>query len=76
MKLADYLEQNNLTAAAFAEKIGVARSTVGLWLRPRRGTVWRPNWEHLKKIKDVTGGAVTADDFVDPPDEEEPRAVA
>lgn len=66
MKLADYLKANNESAATFAEKIGVDKSTVSRWLEPTADRVFRPRWAQIKKIEEVTGGLVTANDFVDP----------
>lgn len=68
MKLGDYLNGKNLSAAEFAAKIGVHRSTVSRWLEPvgNAGEVFRPSWEQIVKIQDETGGAVTANDFVEP----------
>lgn len=59
MKLATYLETNALSDAAFAETIGVDRTTV-MRLR-HRGQI--PTVPIMKKIADVTEGAVTANDF-------------
>jgi transcriptional regulator with XRE-family HTH domain len=69
MKLADYLTEKGIKANAFAKMIGADRSTVGRWLKPRDGVVWRPDWETIKKIEKATDGLVTANDFVDPPNE-------
>ena len=67
MRLADYLSANKLSAAEFAARIGVHRSTVSRWLEPVRegGEVFRPSWDLLAKIRDATDGVVTANDFVD-----------
>lgn len=62
MRLADYLTANGLTAARFADLIGVNRSTVARWLDPERPIM--PHQEHRARILEVTGGQVTANDFV------------
>ncbi|HRD79055.1 MAG TPA: helix-turn-helix transcriptional regulator [Hyphomicrobiaceae bacterium] len=84
MRLTDYLAQEKLSAAEFAARIGVHRSTVSRWIEPviSGGVPFRPSWEQIAKIRDVTGGAVTANDFVDvmptplPSSEETGKAVA
>lgn len=66
MTLADYLTDRRITAAEFAEKLGVHRSTVSRWIGPPSddGETFRPSWDQLSKIKDLTGGLVTANDFM------------
>jgi transcriptional regulator with XRE-family HTH domain len=66
MKLADYLVANGMAAADFAERMGVHRSTVSRWLAPAEPgkPVCRPSWDELRKMAEVTNGAVTANDFV------------
>ncbi len=82
MKLADYLEQNRMTAADFATLIGVHKSSVSRWVDPdsSTGIEHRPGWDVLKKIKQVTDGQVTADDFMgdeqSTPDPHPPAAIA
>lgn len=61
MKLADYLAKNDLTPEAFGKKAKVTRPTVTRWRDGKR----MPRVDHLKKIREITNGAVTADDFVD-----------
>lgn len=63
MQLADYLIENNMTQQSFADAIGVRQSSVSKWLQG----LARPSWPVLKQIKEVTGGAVTADDFIELP---------
>ncbi len=67
MKLADYLKENSITAASFAEMIGVDKSTVCRWIEPAGDKVYRPRWDHIRKIEEITGGLVKANDFADPP---------
>lgn len=59
MRLAEYLDQNDLTNTAFARLVGVKPAAVSKWLR---GT--RPDWPQLLRIRDATGGAVTPNDFL------------
>lgn len=59
MKLSDYLAQEKLTQAQFAEMVGAHPITVNKWATgnamPRRAQV--------AKIRDVTAGRVTAADL-------------
>jgi transcriptional regulator with XRE-family HTH domain len=64
MQLADYLIENNMTQQALADAVGVRQSSVSKWLQGMA----RPSWPVIKKIKDFTNDAVTADDFVELPD--------
>ena len=67
MKLATYLAQKNITASAFGMQVGVPhKQTMSRYVRGKRF----PPPATLKRIRDVTGGAVTADDFVDQHTEE------
>lgn len=59
MNLASYLEQNNLTATVFAQRIGVAIATV---TRAARGEIM-PSPETMRRIIDATDGQVTPNDF-------------
>lgn len=62
-KLGDWLETSNMKRTAFAEAIGVRPSYVTLLCSDK------PAWPGRKiagRIRDVTGGAVTADDFLPP----------
>ncbi len=66
MTLADYMAKQDLTLAAFAEALEASgRVTVGIaavskW---RRGASF-PRPQHMREIERVTGGEVTAADFV------------
>ena len=59
MHLADYMEANGLSDQDVAEAIGVDRSTVS---RLRRGET-SPSKKTRIAIREMTNGAVTADDF-------------
>ncbi len=61
MLLSDYLAENELSDAAFARLIGVERQTVGRYQTGDRF----PERHILLKIFEVTGGKVTANDFID-----------
>jgi len=62
MKLQTYLEDKGLTAAEFARAAGFAsRQVVHKYLTSERF----PSPDALLRIRTATGGAVTADDFVD-----------
>ena len=63
MKLGEYLKQVGTTRDAFAEAIGVDVVSLGRYITGAR----RPAWGVLRKIRDQTGGRVSADDFMDPP---------
>lgn len=64
MKLAAYLEENELTDAAFARLIGVERQAVGRYKSGERF----PEKLILLEIYKATNGAVTANDFADLPE--------
>lgn len=61
MKLTDWLAKENLSHAAFAERIGVSQAAVTRYARgarfPHRGV--------LSRIKEATNGAVTFVDFLE-----------
>jgi transcriptional regulator with XRE-family HTH domain len=59
MQIKAYLEEKGFTDAAFAELIGVDRSTV---TRMRKNGQ-TPGAETMRRIAEVTNGAVTANDF-------------
>jgi hypothetical protein len=59
MKLADHLKRVGKSPEAFAPEIPTTGQTIRRWLSGE--CVPRP--ETMRRIFDVTGGAVTADDF-------------
>jgi hypothetical protein len=61
MKLATYLTANEIRSAAFGRLVGVSKQTMFKYVR---GICFPPP-ETLKRIREATQGAVTADDFVD-----------
>ena len=60
MTLAQYLIQNGIRPSAFAVTIGVAPSTITRLLNGERS----PRLALVSLIREKTGGAVTADDFM------------
>ena len=61
MKLRAYMQKEGLGDAQFAERIGVHRQTVRQYREGKR--IPRP--EIMRRIVEVTGGEVTAQDFYD-----------
>ena len=60
MQLNKYFELSTVDRKQFAENLGVHLDTVYKWERGER----LPRREMLRQIFDITGGAVTANDFV------------
>jgi len=60
MQLSTYIQKTNIRQAIIAEKVGVSPATVCRWLKLERF----PNSYHMAKIAAVTGGKVTANDFM------------
>jgi DNA-binding XRE family transcriptional regulator len=60
MKIDEWMVCRGLTDARLGEMLQVDRVTVS---RIRRGQN-KPSWELAARIKEVSGGAVTADDFL------------
>jgi transcriptional regulator with XRE-family HTH domain len=60
MKLLSYLREANLKQADFAGRVGVTEAAVSRWCNGKG----RPSWDVLARIASVTGGAVTAADFM------------
>lgn len=61
MTLSEYLRQHDLTAASFAERIGVATMTVCRYAKGQR----IPRRAIMARIVAATGGAVGPQDFFD-----------
>lgn len=61
MKLEQYLKNHDIKPVAFAASIDVAPSTITRILRGER----TPRIDLIAKIKAVTGGLVSADDFME-----------
>jgi transcriptional regulator with XRE-family HTH domain len=66
MTLKDYLDQNDLSLKAFADRCGLSAPTI---LRARDG-ICLPSRRSLLAISRATGGAVTISDLVAVHDEE------
>ena len=60
MTLQDFLARSDTRPATFADRLGVPASTVTRWLNGER----KPSLCLLVRIREATGGAVTADDFL------------
>lgn len=59
-ELQDYLTRNNLSPTEFGRMLGLkSRASVPRYLKGER----KPADSVIKKIKDITNGAVTADSF-------------
>ena len=61
MQLSQFLTENEITAAEFAENIGLTSEAVRLYLR---GDRFPRRWA-LERIGKATKGAVTANDFME-----------
>jgi predicted transcriptional regulator len=61
MKLADYLAANKISQTDFAQSIGASQVAVSRYAAGRR----TPRKDHLLKIREVTDGAVSANDFLE-----------
>jgi transcriptional regulator with XRE-family HTH domain len=62
MTLDEYLKEHRIRVADFARRIDRTVTTVS---RLRNGHN-SPDWETMRKIHTVTGGAVTPNDFLPP----------
>jgi transcriptional regulator with XRE-family HTH domain len=62
MNLRDYIAKQKITPTAFAAIVGCPPSTITRLLRGERS----PRLELIGRIREVTGGAVSADDFMPP----------
>lgn len=60
MKLAAFLAERGMSRADFATAVGVSHVAITRYIAGQR----MPRMEHLCRIREVTGGAVTADDFM------------
>jgi transcriptional regulator with XRE-family HTH domain len=60
MKLQDWMHINGLKDGNVAKRLGVSRATVSRLRRAKQ----LPKWDLVSKIRDETGGQVTADDFM------------
>lgn len=71
-KLARYMKRHKISDVAMAEQLGVTRMAVYNYrkgLRTPKGSV-------MRKIRDVTGGKVRADDFLDDANEQDEKRPA
>ncbi|MGE0575415.1 MAG: helix-turn-helix domain-containing protein [Reyranella sp.] len=70
MKLDTYLAEEGLTETRFAALVGISQPHVN---RLRAGKAW-PARDLVERIRAVTGGKVTADDFLTSPAQPEAAA--
>lgn len=70
MHLSDFMTARALRDEDAAEQTGLSRATIS---RIRR-KVQRPDWSTIAKLKEWSGGAITADDFQEMPATAEVRA--
>lgn len=72
MKLGDWIKNAGLTHEELAQRVGCDTSTITR-LIPRAGKsqLRRPSFELVARIKDVTGGEVTANDFLPEADDQQ-----
>ena len=61
MKLKTFITMMQISQKQFAEKIGYSEQCVSHWSKGKR----KPSSQAMHKIKQVTNGAVNADDFVE-----------
>lgn len=71
MDLAAYLDHVNLSASAFAAKVGVPASTITRILSGQR----LPRMDTVRRIVAATDGRVSVDSFMKPPPPAPPEAV-
>jgi transcriptional regulator with XRE-family HTH domain len=61
MKLAEYLAANKISQAEFAQKVGVSQVAISRYADGQR----MPRRKWLVKIRQMTGGLVTSEDFLE-----------
>lgn len=72
MKLQEYLLSRQLDLETFAGMVGSSASAVRKWRAGER----TPRRDQMLRIREVTNGAVTADDFLPGRDQPAPGALA
>ena len=66
MRLAEYLKVHNMTGSELAGRVGVSESTINRLIpKPGKRQHRQPSLDLMRKIREATNGAVTADDFLD-----------
>ncbi len=60
MELSQFIQENRLTQRGLARALGVTEAAASLWCRGLR----TPNYRNLRKIRALTDGQVSADDFL------------
>lgn len=61
MKIKEYLKKHNMTTEAFSIKADTSYTTCVKWIYQSR----IPSKNYMKKIYQITGGKVSANDFYD-----------
>lgn len=69
MRLGDWLDEHRMADATLADKLGVDRSTVGRW----RAGDSKPRDKTMRRLIEITAGAVTANDFLGAAEEADPE---
>ena len=64
MTLERYLSEHGISRSAFARLIGVSPASVTRYVKAGEGGR-SPRDAIMRRIREATGGAVTADDFLD-----------
>jgi transcriptional regulator with XRE-family HTH domain len=59
MRFPEWLKQSGMTQEAFAAKVGVTQGRISQIIQGKP-----PSWKLAAKIKEATGGEVSADDFL------------
>lgn len=72
MKLKTYMTENNLSQSDLARQLNMTQAAVSMWVSGER----RPDWDSLAKLAHLTGGAVTANDFMPVPESAAPAQEA
>jgi predicted transcriptional regulator len=67
MTLREYLTQNGMTYQAFADAIGVSQAAVSRYVNQDRPNGRVPRRPVMRRIMEVTGGAVSPESFYPAP---------
>lgn len=66
MRLETWMQENRKTATDVAAEAGVSVSAISRLIpKPGKKQLRRPGAELMRKLKAITAGQVTADDFID-----------
>jgi transcriptional regulator with XRE-family HTH domain len=67
MRIEDWAKSRGLQLQQVAEKLGISGGHIGDWIS---GRSW-PGREMMKRVRDLTGGEVMPNDFLDVPNRRE-----